>query len=183
MKNNSTKNSKVLKCRRGDNLSKSKSEIIQDNLKTIEEWALQGMSEKEISECLNMAYSTFRKLKGEISALSALLKHCAKLKRDADKGQIKDVERSLFERAKGYNVEEIVPVKVKKTYFNEAGEKYVDEEVVEVSTTRHVPADIQAAKFFLVNKAKKMWQDNPHKVETDKENLQLKKKIVEKDAW
>ena len=46
-------------------------------MESLEEWAFAGLSQKEMAEMLGMAYSTFRKLKGEIPALSALLKKSA----------------------------------------------------------------------------------------------------------
>ena len=82
----------------------------------------------------------------------------------------------MFERAKGYEVIEKIPVKVKRNYTDENGNKCSEEQVVIVEQTKHVPADIAAAKFFLLNKAKKVWQDNPHKVENDKKLLALKEK-------
>ena len=170
---NSTENSKVLLCQGVKSLSLSNEEKVMNNLKTIEEWALQGMSQKEMAELLGMGYSTFRKIKQQNVALLALLKKCANDRKKIEEEQVKSVEESLYKRATGYDVKEVVPVKVKKEYFNDDGKKYTQEEVVEVEQTKHIPADIQAAKFFLVNKAKKVWQDNPHKVENDKEFLGL----------
>ena len=160
-------------------LSLSNEEMIMNNLKTIEEWALQGMSQKDMAELLGMGYSTFRKVKSENVALLALLKNCANKKKQIEEEQVKQVEESLFKRAIGYNYTETVPVKVKKEYFAEDGSKYTNEEVEVVKVTKHSPADINAAKFFLLNKAKKVWSNDPNKLEIDKENLKLKKKEVE----
>lgn len=164
-------------------VSKTKEEIVQENLKTIEEWALQGMSEKEIAECLGMGYSTFRAIKSTNLALLALLKHCAMVKRNIAKSQIEDVELSLFQKAKGYDIEELVPIKVKNNYYDDNGKKCSEEKVVTAKVTKHYPADVQAAKFFLTNKAKRVWRDNPHRVENDKENLKLKKEQMDKGDW
>lgn len=152
-----------------------------NNLQTIEEWALQGMSQKDMAELLGMGYSTFRKIKQQNVALLALLKKCANQKKKLEEEQVKTVEESLYKRAIGYNYTETVPVKVKKEYFNEDGSKYTNEEVEVVKVTKHSPADIGAAKFFLLNKAKKVWQDNPHKVENDKKLLALKEKEAAKN--
>lgn len=164
-------------------MAKSKNEIIQENLENIEKWALQGISEVEIAKYLNMGYSTFRKLKKENLALLALLKRCSQIKKETEKQRIGKVEKSLFKRATGYDVTETVPIKVKKTFFDTEGRKYIDEVVEIVSIIKYIPADVQAAKFFLTNKAKKTWQDNPHKVENDKENLKLKKEQMKEDEW
>ena len=56
-------------------------------------------------------------------------------------------------------------------------------ELQEVNKKVHVPADVQAAKFFLINAAKKKWQDNPHKVENDKKAMKLKEKEAEGKMW
>lgn len=152
-----------------------------ENLKTIEEWALQGMPQKEMAECLGMGYSTFRKIKQGNVALLALLKQSAHTRKKVEEEQVKSVEVSLFERAKGYNYTKQTPVKVKEDYYNEEGKKCTKETVVMAEETVHVPADIGAAKFFLQNRAKKAWQDNPHKVENDKKVLALKEKEAERN--
>lgn len=167
----------------GENVQKTNEEIILENLKTIEEWALQGMSQKEMAELLGMGYSSFRKVKSENLALLALLKQCANTRKKIEEEQVKSVEVSLFERAKGYNVPKQVITKVKETYYDDNNQKCTKEDVVVTEIIEHVPADIQAAKFFLVNRAKKTWQDNPHKVEADKENLKLRKKESEGKEW
>jgi hypothetical protein len=169
---------------RGDEGMKKKAdEIISENLKTIEELALSGLTEAEIASCLNIGYSTFRKVKKQNVALAAVLKKCASFKRNNLKSQINEVERSLFERAKGYDYETIQNIKVKSSGYDKNGKKWEKEEVKSVPTKVHVPADINAVKFFLVNAAKKKWQDNPNKIDIDKENLKLRKKELENKEW
>lgn len=163
----------------GGNVADSAEERVMQNLKTIEEWALQGMSQKEMAECLGIGESTFRKIKNKNVALLAVLKQCATARKKVAEEQVKSVEVSLFQRAKGYEYIEKVPVKIKEEYYNEEGKKCSCERVEIVEKTVHVPADIGAAKFFLQNRAKKAWQDNPHKVENDKATLNLKKKEIE----
>ncbi len=153
------------------------------SLKTIEEWALQGLTEAEIAELLGIGYSTFRKIKGQNVALLALLKHCAMVKRNTLKTQVEQIERSLFERAKGYDYETTDYIKVKQTGYDDKGKKWEKEELQQVNKKIHVPADVQAAKFFLINAAKKKWQDNPHKVENDKKAMKLKEKEAEGKMW
>lgn len=164
-------------------MKKTAEQIVQENLKTIEEWAIQGMSRKEIAECLGIGYSTFRAEINKSSGTLALFRKIAKSKKEANKNQIEAVEKSLFERAKGYEVIETVPVKVKKNYTDENGNKCSEEQVVIVEQTKHVPADVGAAKFFLTNRSKKEWQDNPHKVVNDAEILKIRKKEVEGKEW
>ena len=158
----------------GENMADSAEDRVMQNLKTIEEWALQGMSQKEMAECLGIGESTFRKIKRKNVALLAVLKQCANTRKKILEEQVKSVEVSLFQRAKGYEYIEKGPVKVKEEYYNKEGKKCSSERVEIVEKTVHVPADIGAAKFFLQNRAKKAWQDNPHKVENDKKLLQMK---------
>lgn len=174
---------KTKKCYKKEEKSvvKTSEEIIMENLKTIEEWALQGMSQRDMAECLGIGYSTFRKIKGQNVALIALLRKSAKARKNMLEDQVKEVEHSLFERAKGYDEKKKVFFKVKKKGIDENGNKYEHEEVHEREIIEHVQADIQAAKFFLTNMAKKVWQENPHKVKNDSEVLELRKKELEKN--
>ena len=62
-------------------MASSNEKKIYENMKSLEEWAFAGLSQKEMAEMLGMAYSTFRKLKGEIPA-----KKCRFFKSGAEKG-------------------------------------------------------------------------------------------------
>ncbi len=157
-------------------MSKSKKDIILDNLESIEIWAKQGMSEKQIAMNLKISYSYFREQKKSLSALSEAL---CRGKIVADVA----VENALYKRALGYDAVETVAVKVKSIYFDERDNKCQKEEVVTVDTTRHIPADPGAQKFWLINRQKDSWKDNPHKAANDKELLEIKKKLAEKDDW
>lgn len=150
-------------------------EKIMNSLQSIEEWALQGMSYKDMAEMLDMSYVSFRKIKASNLSLLSLLEKCDTRRKKALEEQVKNVEESLYKRATGYNYTEQVPVKVKKEMITEDGIKLVQEEVEVVTVKKHSPADISAAKFFLVNRAKKIWQDNPHKTENDKAMIKIKK--------
>lgn len=61
------------------------------------------------------------------------------------------VERSLYQKATGYDVTEEEAVKVKREQYKE------EVEVVEVR--KHVPADTTAAIFWLKNRRKDEWRD------------------------
>ena len=164
-------------------MSETAEQKIIKSLKTIEEWALQGLTEAEISELLGIGYSTFRKIKKQNVALLALLKHCAMVKRNTLKTQVEQVEHSLFERAKGYEYETEEYIKVKQSGYDERGKRWEKEKLETVKKKVHVPADVQAARFFLTNAAKKKWQDNPHRVEIEKKAMRLKEKEIEEKRW
>ena len=95
----------------------------------------------------------------------------------------KNVERSLYERAVGYEYEVTEYYKVKSSGYDDNGKKWEKEELEERKRKIHVPADVQAAKFYLINRDRRNWKDNPYKVENDKELLQLRKKELEAKDW
>lgn len=69
---------------------------------------------KEMAECLGIGDSTFRKLKKQNVALLAVLKKSANTRKNMLEQQVKEVEHSLFERAKGYDEEKSYFFKVKE---------------------------------------------------------------------
>lgn len=151
---------------------------IYQSLKNIEEWAFSGISEKEIAALLGMAYSTFREQKKKIPALSALLKKSADFKKQEAKKQVDEVQISLYNRCLGYNAKVQKVQKVKRPLMGKDGSvilaagKPVYEEVLEAATEEtHIPADVQAIKFFLLNKARKDWQNDPERVAIEKKRL------------
>ncbi len=157
-------------------MSKNKKDIILENLKSIEIWAKQGMSEKQIAMNLKISYSYFREQKKTLLALSEAL---CRGKIVADVA----VENALYNRCLGYNAIETKEVKLKDIYYDEHDNKCQKERVEVVEVQRHIPADPGAQKFWLMNRQKDSWKDNPHKVENDKELLKIKKELVQKDDW
>ena len=95
-------------------MASSNEKKIYENMKSLEEWAFAGLSQKEMAEMLGMAYSTFRKLRGEIPALSALLKKSADFLKAEQKKEVESVEVSLLNRCLGYNADIKKHLKVKK---------------------------------------------------------------------
>lgn len=153
-------------------------EKILENLETIEEWALLGIPEKEMAELLGMAYSTFRDLKKKIPALSALFKKSADLKKKEVEKKVAEVEKSLYRRCVGYDAEVKKTQKLKAPLLDEEGEvqtvggkPVLIDQVVEVTETQHIPADIGAIKFFLMNLAKKDWKSDPERLELEKKRV------------
>lgn len=153
-------------------------EKIYGNLKTIEEWAFLGIAEKEMAELLGMGYTTFRELKKKIPALSAVLKKSADEKKKLKKKQVEEVEKTLLQRCLGYNAKVKKAQKLKKPLRDEDGEiicisgKPVMEDVLqEVTEEQHVPADVGAIKFFLLNQAKENWKNDPDRLELEKKRV------------
>lgn len=168
-------------------MAKTNEEKIYENMKSLEEWAFAGISQKEMARLLDMSYSHFRELKTKIPALSALLKKSADYLKAEKAKQVENVERSLYERCMGYEATVIKHQKLKKPMKNEDGTlvfdesgKVITEEVLqEVQETQHVPADVSAIKFFLMNKARKDWQNDPERLAIEKKRLQNDTKRTE----
>lgn len=162
-------------------MGKTAEQIVLDNIENIENWASIGVTQKEIAERLKIGYSTFRELKKTNLALSALFATSANSKYSREK--IKAVEKSLYDRAVGYQYKQPDFIKVKESGYDAKGKKWEKEKVVEVEKTIVVPPDVNAAKFYLINRDRRNWKDNPHKVENDKQMLSIRKKEAEAKEW
>lgn len=177
------------KCRNagGDEVAKNNEEKIYENLKSIEEWAFAGISQKEMAEMLGMAYSTFRDLKKKIPALSALLKKSAEFLKAEKQKEVESVEVSLLKRCLGYEAEVKKHIKVKKPMlneyggiiFDESGKAIMEETTEEVTESQHIPADVGAIKFYLLNKARKDWKNDPERLAIEKKRLENDTKRTE----
>ncbi len=163
-------------------MGKTAEQIVMESLENIENWASLGLSQKEIAERLNIGYSTFRQLKTTNLALSALFPSSANIKRFPN-DKVKKVEKALYERAIGYEYEQEEHIKVKESGYDERGKKWEKETIQTVSKKVVVPPDVNAAKFYLINRDRRNWKDNPHKVENDKQILHLRKKEAEAKEW
>lgn len=163
-------------------MGKTAEQIVMDNIENIENWANIGLSQKEIAERLDIGYSTFRQLKQTNLALLALFPNSAKIKRFPNE-KLKKVEKALYERAIGYEYEQSEFIKVKESGYDEKGKKWEKEKIEEVKKKVFVPPDVNAAKFYLINRDRRNWKENPHKVENDKQMLSIRKKEAEAKEW
>jgi len=103
-----------------------------------------GATDTEIAEAFGVSVRTIHSWKHEYEEFSASLKAGKSL---ADER----VERSLYQKATGYDYTEEQAVKVKLEQHREGVE------VVEVN--RHAPADTTAAIFWLKNRRRDLWRD------------------------
>ena len=146
--------------------SDSKEDLIISNLENIKNWIVKGFTEKEISKKIGMAYSTFRRHKKDMQALKDAIK-------DALEEKQQEVEKALFKKCIGFYYTEEAVQKVKKERIEE-GQVLVDEvlEVKEVKKYSH--PDLNAQKYYLNNKDKLHWSDDPNRVANDKKLTKLK---------
>ncbi|MBI6110926.1 Xaa-His dipeptidase [Clostridium perfringens] len=128
-----------------------------------------GLTDKEIAEKLGISYSTWKNKKAKNKVI-----------RDAI-DEVKDtrnqeVEEALFKNCKGYHYYEEVPTKVKEEVVNEKGTVLTVERVVVSTVKKWKAADLAAQKYWLNNRKKATWKEDPNKVENDRKALKLKEK-------
>lgn len=154
-------------------------EKIKNSMESLKEWASLGISQKDMAAMLDMSYSSFRELKRKIPALSALLEKKPKEEIVEKARMVSEVETSLYKRCMGYDAEVTKHYKVKviarsaegAPLFSKEGKPITEEQLVEVKEKTHVPADVGAMKFYLLNKARKDWKNDPDRLEIEKKRL------------
>ena len=146
-------------------MGKASKWLNKDGLEQIEKWARLGLSDRQIAKNMGIGRSTFYEWKKKYKDISDTL----------DKGKAivnEEVENALLKKALGFKYKEQQAIKVKEIYYDEKGRKCQKEDVKIVEVEKEVPADTVAIKFWLVNREKERWSDNPNKVEIDKELLE-----------
>ncbi len=89
------------------------------------------------------------------------------------------VEDSLFKCCKGYHYYEEVANKVKEEVQGEDGTVLIKEDVKISLVKKYKAPDVAAIRYWLNNRKKAQWKDDPNKVENDKKVLKLKEKEIE----
>ena len=119
--------------------------MVLPRLEDIRKWAENGVTEEDIAKNCGVSYASFRNYKKTHLELEGALlagRTVADLK----------VEGALFKKATGFSYKE---TRKSKKYDREA-EKYIEESQ---NTTRYVPADTQAAMFYLTNRKPGEWKN------------------------
>ena len=130
-------------------------EVVEPRLDEIKAWARDGVPEEEMAKRLGIAYSTFRSYKDMNLAFSAALK---KSKERYDN----QVVEALHKNTLGGIVELTIPMKIKKTFFNDFGKKErEEEEIVYVKTQEYIKPDTMAQMYWLNNRQALMWKQKP----------------------
>lgn len=119
-----------------------------------EDYARNGLNEKQIADKLGISLSTLSEYKLKYSEFSEALKRG---KRPVDA----QVVNSLLERTSGFKVTVNKAFKVKKIYYNEkTGRKVKEiEEIVTAEEEIYVPSDTTAQIFWLKNRRPAEWKD------------------------
>ena len=141
--------------------------IIYDSLALIESMVERDLTDKEIAEKVGVTYSTFKRFKAQNSELKAIIAQGKDKKNQT-------VEQSLFKCCNGYKYYEEVVTKVKTETLAADGTVLVNEDVVISNVKKYKGADLAAQKYWLNNKNKAKWKDDPNKVANDIKLTKLK---------
>lgn len=152
-------------------------DVINRSLSKIKSMLESGATDKEVAEELGIGYSTFRKYKVESVALKDLI---ATVKDNMNQ----EAEKAVFKKATGFHYIEEVPTKVKEEVLSDDGKTIlVQERVVISKVKKYSHPDVVAQKFWLLNKKKAGWKNDPHKLDIDKKSLKLKEKEIDAKAF
>lgn len=119
-------------------------EYKQEYAAQAEKLCMLGATDSEIAEFFDVSVRTIHRWKHDYDEF------CHSIKSGKEKADER-VERSLYQKAVGYDFVEEQAIKIKVEQHRE------EVEVVEI--TKHAPADTTAAIFWLKNRRKDDWRD------------------------
>lgn len=155
---------------------KSLDDEIESKLPLIITMVKDGCKDKDIIEMLGISASTWKVKKAKNSKLRQALDEITD-----ERNQ--EVEEALFKCCKGYSYYEEVVTKVKEEVQGENGVVLMKEDVKISKVKKYRGPDIAAQKYWLNNRKKAAWKDDPHKVENDRKSLKLREKEAENKGW
>lgn len=143
--------------------------LVKPRLKEIEEWRRIGWTEEEIAKELGLSRRTLTQYKHLYSEFLRALKN-------ETEELVKELRGALVRRAKGYQY-----IETKKIYERNEDGQLVHTRTEE--TTKSQPADVAALNLALKNFDRENWSNDPQLLALKREELELKKKQIEKDDW
>jgi hypothetical protein len=132
----------------GGRPTKYKSEYADQAFK----YCLLGATDAELAEFFDVNEDTINEWKKKEPKFSESLK-AGKVKADAE------VTDKLRQRAEGYSWVEDVPIKLRRTFYDENGKKVEEERVEIVPVTKTVPPDPTSGIFWLKNRRSQNWRE------------------------
>ena len=149
-------------------MAKSKWPQVKERFAEIEIWLHKGLSEKQVCKNLGVSVSTWETYKARYPELPELLK-------SGKKTPVSEVENALFKTATGYYYTTQEYVKLKDSDGNET--------VQIVTLTKFKPPETGAMCFFLKNKDKKNYADNPNMIDLKREELEIRRREAGFRTW
>lgn len=151
-------------------------ETIESNLKLVKSMLEEGKPDKDIAKKLDISYASYKNYKAKDLAIKAIYDEVKNTRNE-------EVENSLFKLCTGFTYSEEVATKVKEEYKDEEGNVLVKEDVKVVKVKKHKLPELAAQKYWLNNKKKATWKDDPNKTDIDKKTLKLKEKEIENKSF
>ena len=159
--------------KRGEKVGrKSVDEIIEGNLTQVISMLKDGCKDKEIIEFLGISRSAWKAKKNNNSKLKQAIDEVKEARNE-------QVEDALFKCCTGYHYYEEVATKVKEEIQGDDGIVLIKEDVKISLVKKYKAPDVAAIRYWLNNRKKAQWKDDPNKVENDKKVLKLKEKEIE----
>ena len=150
---------------------KSVDEIIESNLTQVISMLKDGCKDKEIIEYLGISRSAWKAKKNNNLKLKQAIDEVKEVRNE-------QVEDALFKCCTGYHYYEDVVTKVKEDILTDDGIVLVKEDVKISKVKKFAKPDVNAQKYWLNNRKKAAWKDDPNKVDIDRKNLKLKEKEI-----
>lgn len=152
-------------------------EKIKCRFDDIERWLKGGATERQVAAALGIAYSTFNKYKVEKTELSDLLK-------SVDRSEIVcDLRSALIKKALGFDYEEKKTI-ARKIKFDHPEFGEIPATVIRTETTiKHAAPDVAALNLALKNYDKDNWANDPQMLDLKKQEMELRKQMVEDKSW
>jgi hypothetical protein len=135
-------------------------EYVKPYLNQIAEWKKSGASDKEISDALDVALSTFSEYKNQYSELSDAL-------RTGKKTVVLNVKAALYKKAIGFEYEEMEGIKKEG--------KVVSTKIVK----RYAPPDTTAAAMILRNYDEEYRDKDSVQTDFKRQEIEIKKALAE----
>ena len=151
-------------------------EYLENAIDRIKTWVRDDITDKEISEKLGISYSTWKNKKAKNKVIKDAIDEIKDIRNQ-------EVEEALFKNCKGYHYYEEVPTKVKEEVENEKGTILTVEKVVISKVKKWKAADLAAQKYWLNNRKKAVWKEDPNKVAYNNKIIKLKEKEIEGKEW
>lgn len=124
-----------------------------DGLLLLTAWARDGLNDEQIAKKCGIGVRTLYDWKKAHPQISQALTR-GKEPYDVE------VENALRSRALGYTAPVRKTFKIRRVEYDERGRKIAEYETLEVGIDEvHVPADVNAQKFWLANRKSDVWRD------------------------
>ena len=149
-------------------MAKSKWDYVKSRFPDIKRWLREGLYEKQIIQQLAVGKTSWEKYKHEHPELAELLL-------SGRENQNAEVTNSLYKNAVGFYYYTTEAVKVKDAEGNESVQK--------VEVKKFSPPQTDACKYWLNNRDKKNWANNPQMIDLKREEVEIRRQESQFRTW